>query len=128
MQTSIFIAKLIGPMLVVTGLIGLSNPGHVKTVGHEFLKSRALIFIAGAMAFIAGLAVVNVHNVWAGWPLIITLMGWLMLAAGVVRMGFPGIVTAMGESMLAKDNLLRLTGATQVVLGLFLAWKGYLQP
>ncbi len=125
MQTSIFIAKLIGPMLVVPGLIGLANPGHVKVVGKEFLKSPALIFIAGAMAFIAGLAVVNVHNIWTGWPLIITLIGWLMLAAGVVRMGFPGIVTVMGESMMAKENLLRVIGVAQVMLGAFLVWKAY---
>ena len=126
MQTSIFIAKLIGPMLVIPGLIGLMNPGHVKAVGEEFLQSRALIFVAGAMAFVAGLVVLNTHSVWNGWPLIITLLGWVMLVAGVVRMGFPGIVTAMGESMLANDTLLRVLGALQVVLGAFLMWKGYL--
>ena len=126
MQTSIFIAKLVGPMLVIPGLIGLANPGHVKAVGEEFLQSRALIFVAGAMALIAGLAVVNTHNVWVGWPLIITLLGWLMLAAGVVRMGFPGVVTAMGESMMANDTLLRVLGGLQIALGAFLMWKGYL--
>ena len=68
MQTSVFIAKLMGPMLVLSGLIGVFNPRHMRTVGEEFLKSRALIFVAGAMAFIAGLAVINTHNVWAGWP------------------------------------------------------------
>lgn len=125
MQTSLFIAKIVGPMLVIPGLIGLANPGHVKTVGQEFLKSPALIFVAGAMALIAGLAVVNTHAVWTGWPLIITLMGWLMLVAGVVRMGFPGIVASMGESMIANETVLRVLGALQVALGAFLMWKGY---
>lgn len=125
MQTSLFIAKIVGPMLVIPGLIGLANPSHVKTVGKEFLKSPALIFVAGAMALIAGLAVVNTHAVWTGWPLIITLMGWLMLAAGVVRMGFPGIVASMGESMIANETVLRVLGASQVALGAFLMWKGY---
>ena len=126
MQTSIFIAKLIGPMLVISGLIGLINPRHMKTVGEEFLHSRALIFMAGAMAFIAGLAVINTHSVWVGWPLIITLLGWLMLAAGVVRMGFPSLVTALGEKMLASDSLLRWIGLFPLALGAFLMWKGYL--
>ncbi len=126
MQTSLFIAKLVGPMLVLPGLIGLANPSHVKAVGEEFLKSRALIFVAGAMAFIAGLAVLNTHSVYAGWPLIITVLGWLMLAAGVVRMGFPGLVTSMGETMIANETLLRVLGASQVALGAFLMWKGYI--
>ncbi len=125
MQTSLFIAKLVGPMLVITGLIGLINPGHIKAVGEEFLKSQALIFIAGAMAFVAGLAVVNTHNVWTGWPLIITGLGWLMLTAGVIRMGFPGVVTSMGKVMLANEIVLRVLGALQVPLGAFLVMKGY---
>ncbi len=125
MQTSLFIAKLVGPMLVITGLIGLINPGHIKTVGEDFLKSPALIFIAGAMAFVAGLAVINTHSVWSGWPLIITVLGWLMLAAGVIRMGFPGLVTSMGETMLAHEVAMRVIGALQVALGAFLALKGY---
>ena len=125
MQTSLFIAKIVGPMLVVPGLIGLANPGHVKTVGEEFLKSPALIFMAGAMALIAGLAVVNTHAVWTGWPLIITLMGWIMVAAGVLRMGFPGLVASMGQSMIYNEPLLRGLGALQVVLGAFVMWKAY---
>ncbi|MEM8689274.1 MAG: hypothetical protein AAGF81_18235 [Pseudomonadota bacterium] len=126
MQTSLFIAKLIGPMLVISGLIGLLNPRHMKAVGNEFLHSRALIFVAGAMAFIAGLAVINTHNVWAGWPLTITLLGWLMLTAGMVRMGFPSLVTTMGEKMLANNAVLRAIGTLPLALGAFLMWKGYL--
>ena len=125
MQTSLFIAKIVGPMLVVPGLIGLANPGHVKTVGEEFLKSPALIFVAGAMALIAGLAVVNTHAVWTGWPIIITLMGWIMVAAGIMRMGFPGLVASMGKSMITSEPLLRGLGALQVVLGAFIMWKAY---
>ena len=125
MQTTLFIAKIVGPMLVVPGLIGLANPGHVKTVGEEFLKSPALIFVAGAMALIAGLAVVNTHAVWTGWPIIITLMGWIMVAAGIMRMGFPGLVASMGKSMITNEPLLRGLGALQVVLGAFIMWKAY---
>ncbi len=125
MQTSLFIAKLVGPMLAIAGLIGLFNPDHVKAVGADFLKSPALIFIAGAMAFVAGLTVIVTHSVWSGWPLIITMMGWLMLTAGIIRMGFPGLVTTMGETMLANDVVLRVLGASQVALGAFLMMKGY---
>ena len=125
MQTSLFIAKIVGPMLVVPGLIGLANPAHVKNVGEEFLKSPALIFVAGAMALIAGLAVVNTHAVWTGWPVIITLMGWIMVAAGILRMGFPGLVASMGQSMIYNEPLLRGLGALQVALGAFIMWKAY---
>jgi len=37
--------------------------------------------------FVAGLAVVRAHNVWArNWTVLITLTGWFFLALGLVRM------------------------------------------
>ena len=96
MQTSILIARLIGPLLVMTGLIMLVTSQAVQDMAREFLASRALIFIAGVLALLGGLAIVNTHNVWtAGWPVIITIFGWLAVIGGIVRMGFynssPGV-------------------------------------
>ena len=56
MQTSILIARLIGPILVVTGFTSLFNPKVLHEIGQEFLASRALIFIAGFLALLGGLA------------------------------------------------------------------------
>ncbi len=65
MQTSVLIAKLIGPILVVAGITALINPKAIHEIGREFLASRALIFIAGFLALLGGLAIVNTHNLWA---------------------------------------------------------------
>ncbi len=126
MQTSLFIAKLIGPILVVAGLTGALNTQLLREVGREFLASPALLFIAGFMALLGGLAVVNTHNIWvAGWPVIITFIGWVALIAGVLRIGFPAIARSMGKTMLAKESLLQAIGVVQVLLGAFLMYKGY---
>jgi uncharacterized membrane protein len=63
-QTSVLIAKLIGPVLVVAGLTALVNPKALQEIGREVLASRALIFIAGFLALLGGLAIVNTHNIW----------------------------------------------------------------
>ena len=126
MQTSIFIAKLIGPVLVVAGLTGALNTQLLREVGREFLASPALLFIAGIIALLGGLAVVNTHNIWvADWPVIITIIGWVALVAGVLRIGFPAIARSMGKTMLAKESLLRVIGVVQALLGAFLMYKGY---
>ena len=123
MQTSIFIAKLIGPIVVVAGLAGLLNPRAMRDMAREFLGSPALIFIAGIMALLAGLAVVNTHNVWvADWPVIITLFGWLSLAGGIIRIGFPDFTKSIGERMLANENVMRMIGGLQALIGAFLAY------
>lgn len=37
--------------------------------------------------FVAGLAVVRLHNTWArNWTVLVTLTGWFFLALGLVRM------------------------------------------
>ncbi len=127
MQTSILIARLLGPVLAVAGLAGLINPKAVQELAREFLASRALIFIAGVLALVAGLAIVNTHNLWtAGWPVIITIFGWLAVLGGVLRMAFPALTKSIGEAMLGNQALLRVAGAAQLALGAILMFVGYL--
>ena len=127
MQTSIFIARLLGPVVVVAGLAGLVNPKAVQEMGQEFLASRALIFIAGVLALVAGLAIVNTHNLWtAGWPVIITVFGWLAVLGGVLRMAFPALTQSIGKAMLGNKVLLRVAGGAQLLLGAYLMFVGYL--
>ena len=54
MSNSIFLAKLIGPTLLVIGLGMVINGAAYRTMAEEFLRSRALIYIAGLLALRAG--------------------------------------------------------------------------
>lgn len=46
-----------------------------------------VVHLSGALLFVAGLAVVRSHNVWAlNWTVLMTLCGWRFLALGLVRM------------------------------------------
>lgn len=126
METSILIARLVGPIVVVAGLIGLLNPKALLEIVREFLASRALIFIGGVLALLGGLAIVNAHNLWtAGWPVIITILGWLSIVGGILRMAFPGVTKSIGEAMLARQGMLRVAGGVQVLLGAYLMVMGY---
>ena len=103
MPTSILIARLIGPILVVVGLAGLINSKLLQDLGREALASRSLIFFAGILALLAGLAVVNTHNVWSsGWPVLITLFGWLAIAGGILRIGFPGLTKSLAQEVATR--------------------------
>ena len=126
MHTSMLIAKLIGPILAVAGLATFVNPKAFHEMGREFLASRALIFIAGFLALLGGLAIVNTHNMWiAGWPVIITIFGWAAIIGGILRMAFPALTKSIGEAMLAREAVLRVASGVQVLLGAFLMFMGY---
>jgi hypothetical protein len=46
-----------------------------------------VVYLSGVLTFVAGLAVVRAHNVWArNWTVLITLCGWFSLALGLLRM------------------------------------------
>jgi hypothetical protein len=126
MQISVFLAQLIGPLFLVMGLGMLIDGEGYRGMAREFLASRALIYIAGLMAFLPGLAIVLLHNVWAfDWRLIITLLGWLSLIGGIFRLLLPSQVTAVGTAMLARRNFLVGGSIAALALGAILTVIGY---
>ena len=74
MQTSIYLAKLIGPVMIVIGLAVLLNQEDFRKLSGEFLNSRALLFLSGLVVLPAGIAILIVHNVWRlDWRVLITI-------------------------------------------------------
>jgi hypothetical protein len=126
MQTSRFLAQLIGPTLLVIGLGMLANRDGYRAMAHEFLQSRALIYLAGLLALVPGLAIVLRHNVWAlDWRVLITVLGWLSVVGGVFRLVFPQKVTRIGERMVASRGYMLVGGGVVLLLGVILAICGY---
>jgi len=96
-------------------------------MAEEFLASDALIFLSGVITLPVGLAIVNAHNIWRmEWPVIITIFGWLTVLAGIVRLILPGVVQTIGRAMLGKSAYYILPGILMTLLGVFLAYEGYL--
>jgi hypothetical protein len=125
MTASIFIARLLGPFLLVMGLSVLARPEGFRALAREFVRTEELIFLSGVLTLPAGLAIVNTHNVWQGWPLIITIFGWLMVLAGIARITMPTALKSLGAAMLERGAWLAVPGAAMAALGAFLTWKGY---
>ncbi len=126
MATSVLIAKLIGPVVLVAATATLADARGLQEMAREFLKDHALIYVTGVLAMLGGLAIVNNHNNWAaGWPVIITLFGWAMIIGGAVRMALPSVVRSIGGAMTENLAMMRISGAVWAVIGAFLTYKGY---
>jgi hypothetical protein len=104
MSTSIFLARIIGPVLLAIGLGLLVNRAMFQRLAKEFLDSPALVFMSGLIAMPVGIAIILVHNVWvADWPVMITIFGWLSAIGGFARIVAPQLVTAIGQRAYARD-------------------------
>src|SRR6476619_5563998 len=90
MSNSLFLARLIGPVMLAIGIAVFANPRGFRDMAQEFLASRALMFLAGFVMMPAGLAIVLTHNLWtADWRVLITILGWLTAIGGAVRIFEP---------------------------------------
>ena len=127
MDPSIFLAKLMGPILVVVGLGILINRAPSQAVAEEVVKSRALLYVSGVLALIAGLGIVLTHNEWdLSWQVIITIIGWLAVIRGLLRVLIPQQIGDFITRVLARSpQVLNGSGVVALILGAVLAWKGY---
>jgi hypothetical protein len=127
MDTSLFLAKLIGPILLSVSAAVLINMDNMRQMAADFIEHRGLIFLTGVLTLLGGLAIVITHNDWVlGWPVIITIFGWLSVIGGIFRIVFPDSVKSMGTAMLQKRGLLTVSGVVQGLLGAWLCYVGYM--
>jgi len=121
-----FIARLVGPVMVVAGATFVFNREASRAIIEDFLDGPAALYLAGVLTLLTGLAIVNVHNSWAGgWPLIITVFGWLAIVGGTLRMAVPQLVEAVGADFYAQPAVTITFGVIILIVGAFLSFKGY---
>ncbi len=131
MTNSTLIARLMGPLLLVLGvgmLIGLLGHGEAEymTMLRGFMADIPLIIVFGMLTLVAGLAIVNAHNLWVpDWRVIVTVLGWLAIVRGVVAILFPIKVHEMGETVMASPTGPTTGAIIALVLGGILTWMGY---
>lgn len=86
LAASLTIAGIVGPaMLAIGASEALTSPIWAFNIA-------PLISLNGVLLFVAGLAIVRAHNRWRrGWPVLLTLTGWLGMFARLFRMFAPEI-------------------------------------
>ena len=126
MTPSTFIARILGPVLVMIG-IGLLLEGETfRAMAGEFLHSSALIYLTGIITLAVGLAILNLHHLWVSdWRVVITIFGWLSVIGGIFRLLAPSLVQRMGESLIAHQRWPIADAVVTLALGAFLTVMGY---
>ncbi len=128
MGTSVFLAKLIGPLCLALGVALLLNGASFRKLAQTFIDSPALIFLSGVITLPAGLAIVLTHNVWASdWRVLITILGWLALIAGAIRIVVPQQAAGMGRNLINHPLTPVIAGAVYAAAGALLCYFGYLR-
>jgi hypothetical protein len=118
MRTSKRFAQLIGPTIIA---LTMSEATNLRTMLNN-PAPLVLVYLNGTLLFIAGLSIVRDHNRWkGGWPVLVTLVGWLLMLGGLIRMFAP--VFAQQEVQHAFSVYLGLF--VGFAAGVFLTFKAY---
>jgi glucan phosphoethanolaminetransferase (alkaline phosphatase superfamily) len=118
MEKSRSLAGIVGPSMIaiVSSELRVWNPTLYET------QITPLVYLSGVLLFIAGLAIVRKHNVWVrNWETVLTVVGWLGMALGIVRMYFPQLYNAQFEN----DNYTLAFEIILILVGAILTFKAY---
>jgi uncharacterized protein YjeT (DUF2065 family) len=123
---AVFIASLIGPLFAALGLGMLLNATFYAAAVGEGADSPVLIAIAGMATLVAGLAILNAHRAWtADWRVLVTLIGWLFIIAGLIRLILPTLAETLAPAVYSGPAALMVAGVVVLVIGAVLSFEGY---
>jgi hypothetical protein len=127
MLLSIFLAKFFGLYLAISCFSLLLKFKKVQQVISKWDDQLGLFYFSGLINLFIGLFFVLIHSVWTlDWRLIVTLMGYLILLKGLIRLFFAEKAFQKCVSLF-KENPQRIKIITAVflVIGLYLIYIGF---
>lgn len=126
MGTSKTIAGLLGPTLLASATSIFINLHAWPALVDQAFHDPALVFVSGYPLFVAGLAIVYFHNRWAaGWPVLVTALGWLTALSGLSRILFPSRLAGIAMRAVHTTGVMPIAAMIVLLLGAFLSFKAY---
>ena len=122
-RLTVYLARLIGLFTVL--LIGAMLMQGSATV-EAAVADKPLMFTYAVISLGLGVAMVLGHNVWSrgALPAVVSLVGWLILAKGLMLLLAPDALTGMADRMQYREHFY-LYLAPSLVIGLYLTWAGF---
>jgi hypothetical protein len=105
-------------------IIGLSHLVRPVEWVEFFVSLREFghrgVFANGMLSLTFGALIIGFHNVWQGWPVVITVFGWLQVLKGAISLLMPHLaIRSLARVSSERPNDFRIAGALFVILGLF---------
>lgn len=125
MELSIFLAKVFSIYLVIISLAMFARPNNFKDLAMDLVREPGALFISMFIALILGILLIVSHNVWVmGWPVLITILGWIVFAKGLIRLFFPELIVDMTK-ILEKQIIYFSIAGFNLLLGFVLTYYGF---
>ena len=125
MDISIYLARVFGIYLVVACVAMLVNRKHLPKVLEGFYNNLGLVVFSGFIHLFLGLLVVVAHNVWTqDFRSLVTLMGWVGMIKGGLRVFVPTKISRFREEFVGGKKLI-VWGFIWLIIGGYLLYAGF---
>lgn len=128
MNVSVFWARVLG---LYTVTLSIWSFIHMKIINPlesnimiDFVSNPLYIFSLGIFTLFMGLLVFVSHQIWRGWPILVTLLGYWIITKAIILLFFSNwlheqIVFWQGENSLIRSSIEFTIGAILLYCGFF---------
>ena len=124
---TIYLSRLIGVVALIIAAAMLAEKPVFVATAQLVLRDGALMLVLGIVGVVIGAAFVLVHNIWTQglWPLVVTLIGWMLLLRGVVILLLPPEMAAQFVAAFDFVDFFYVYAAIPLVIGAYLSLRGF---
>ena len=113
-----FVEWFVAAAMIVVGASLVLRARVWITAFTGIARHPAAPIVSGLYAVLMGLLVVLTHNIWTSdLRVIVTVLGWLALASGVVLLFVPEVYQAILKRVPITPKLIALRGLVRLILG-----------
>lgn len=123
MRYSIFLARLLGLYQVIMSIGMFFHLKKYQGLMTQLTQNPLILLVMGMFTLFLGLTIVLSHPKYRGWPIIITLIGYLVMLKGIVLLFFPELVQKVISQWLAFDDY--ITVISPLLVGIILMIFGF---
>ncbi len=124
MVLSLFLAKLIGIYILIATADMLLRKEEFESALEDYASSQGILLLSGSISLLLGLAIILGHPIYKlNWQGLITLIGYLLVLRGIVRIAAPSFVQKKIITLFTQGYWI-ICGVL-LILGLFLTFKGF---
>jgi hypothetical protein len=125
MDATQFILQLLGLTCLIVGFALVLRADHYSKMFRDLHPHDPCYYLFGMLPLVGGLTVVLVHNDWSSASAsLVTLVGWLGIVKGVVRMFFPEWAVKT-EKSITRMTYIPFWAIMVIALGAVMTWMGF---
>lgn len=126
MDITLLLAKVFGLYMIIAGTAIFLNRKHMMVAVSAIFEEKFAQLVAGIVSLLLGLLLVNVQHDWSSVPAaLVTLVGWSVLAKGMMYLFLPEAKLAKLIAVVKGRSWFKIEATVAVIIGLYLAAFGF---